>query len=97
MKDHTHEIVRVIPGSIADECGLAAGDRILAINDCEIKDIFDYQYHIENEYLELLISTAQGEEYLLEIEKDEEEDLGILFALNDSCRVGKIRIHVDRV
>ena len=79
MKDHTHEIVRVIPGSIADECGLAAGDRILAINDCEIKDIFDYQYHIENEYLELLISTAQGEEYLLEIEKDEEEDLGILF------------------
>jgi hypothetical protein len=26
-----------------------------------------------------------------------DEDLGILFALNDSCRVGKIRIHVDRV
>jgi hypothetical protein len=25
------------------------------------------------------------------------DDLGILFALNDSCRVGKIRIHVDRV
>ena len=26
-----------------------------------------------------------------------DDDLGILFALNDSCRVGKIRIHVDRV
>jgi hypothetical protein len=25
------------------------------------------------------------------------DDLGILFALNDSCRVGKIHIHVDRV
>ena len=25
-----------------------------------------------------------------------DDDLGILFALNDSCRVGKIRIHVDR-
>jgi hypothetical protein len=25
------------------------------------------------------------------------EDLGILFALNDSCCVGKICIHVDRV
>jgi hypothetical protein len=25
------------------------------------------------------------------------EDLGILFALNDSCHVGKIHIHVDRV
>jgi hypothetical protein len=26
-----------------------------------------------------------------------DEDLGMPFALNDSCRVGKIRIHVDRV
>jgi hypothetical protein len=26
-----------------------------------------------------------------------DEDLGILFSLNDSCRVGKIHIHVDRV
>jgi hypothetical protein len=26
-----------------------------------------------------------------------DEDLGIFFALNNSCRVGKIRIHVDRV
>jgi hypothetical protein len=26
-----------------------------------------------------------------------DEDLGILFALNDYCRVGKIRIHVDMV
>jgi hypothetical protein len=26
-----------------------------------------------------------------------DDNLGILFALNDSCRIGKIRIHVDRV
>lgn len=79
MKKYIHEIMEVCPGSIADECGLEPGDKILAINDQEIQDIFDYQFYIEDEYLEILVRTKDGEEYILEIEKDEEEDLGIIF------------------
>ncbi len=79
MKKHIHEIFDVLPGSIAWECGLQPGDKILSINDHDIQDIFDYQFYIEEEYLEILIRAKDGEEFILEIEKDEEEDLGITF------------------
>lgn len=79
MKKHLHKIVGVEPGSIAEECGLEPGDSIAAINDHEIIDIFDYQYYIEEEFIKVLVVTKDGEECLLEIEKDEDEDLGILF------------------
>lgn len=79
MKKHIHEIAEIVPGSIAEECGLLPGDKIISINDHQIEDIFDYQFYIEEEYLSLLVETMDGEEYILEIEKDEEEDLGILF------------------
>ncbi|MDO4977314.1 MAG: DUF512 domain-containing protein [Eubacteriales bacterium] len=79
MKKHVHEIAEVFPGSIADQCGLVPGDKILSINGNDIQDIFDYQFYIEDEYLEILIREKNGEEYILEIEKDEEEDLGVAF------------------
>lgn len=80
MKKRTiHEIVAVEPGSIAEECGLEPGDSILTINDNSIQDIFDYQYYLTEEYLDILVLTKDGEECLLEIEKDEDEDLGITF------------------
>ncbi len=79
MRRHIHEIAKVVPGSIAEECGLVPGDKIITINDHQIEDIFDYQFYIEEEYLSILVETMDGEEYILEIEKDEEEDLGILF------------------
>lgn len=79
MKKHIHEIMEVFPGSIAEECGLEPGDKILSINDCEIQDIFDYQFYIEEEFLSILVRSRDGEEYILEIEKGEEEDLGVAF------------------
>ena len=55
------------------------GDNIMAVNDHPIEDIFDYQYLINDEYIELLVKKSDGEEWLLEIEKDYDEDLGIVF------------------
>lgn len=78
-KKYIHEIVAVEPGSIAEECGLEPGDSILTINDNEIQDIFDYQFYLTDEYLDIVVLTKDGEECLLEIEKDEDEDLGITF------------------
>lgn len=79
MKKNIHRIVAVEPGSIAWECGLEPGDGIAAINDHVIEDIFDYQYYIEEEFLKILVMTKDGEECVLEIEKEEDEELGIVF------------------
>ena len=77
-KQH-HIIKEVKPGSIAEELELTPGDELLKINDTELEDIFDYHYLTEDEYLEVLIKKPDGEEWLLEIDKDEDEDLGIIF------------------
>ena len=74
------QIVRgVIPGSIAEELEIRPGDTVLAVNGQEIEDIFDYQFLIEDEYVEILLRTIEGEELLLEIEKEEHEDIGLAF------------------
>lgn len=86
-----HKIREVLPGSIAEKLDIEPGDLLLAINDCEIKDVFDYHYYVNDEYLVVLIQKPDGEEWELEIEKDYEVDLGIEFeqSLMDeyrSCR-----------
>lgn len=75
-----HIIEQIIPGSIAEELALAPGDRLISINGQEIADVFDYHYLTNEEYLTVLIGKADGEEWELEIEKEYEEDLGIVFA-----------------
>jgi len=79
MKITEHIIKAVEPGSIAEELEVEAGDVLLAINNQEIEDVFDYRCMILEEYLEVLIRKADGEEWLLEVDKDEEEDLGLEF------------------
>lgn len=79
MNKTTHKIAAVAPGSIAEELELEPGDVILAINDQELEDIFDYHYLVEDEYLVMLVEKPDGEQWELEIEKDMDEDLGITF------------------
>ena len=74
-----HKICNVLPGSIGEEAGLKPGDFVVSINGKEIIDIFDYQYLSDEEYLEVLIRQEDGEEWILEVEKDEDEDLGLEF------------------
>ncbi len=79
MKKTEHVIKKVDEGSIAWEMEIEPGDILLKINDEEIEDIFDYQFMIQEEYIEVLVQKPNGEEWLLEIDKDEQEDLGIEF------------------
>lgn len=80
MKKHSIHIIKsIIPGSIAEEMGIEAGDQLLKINDNDIEDIFDYQYLVQDDHLDILIKKADGEEWLLDIDKDFDEDLGIEF------------------
>ena len=79
MKNKGHVITRIVPGSIAEELELEAGDIVLKIDDQWLEDVFDYHFLIQDEELTLLVQKASGEEWELEIEKDAEEDLGIVF------------------
>ncbi|HHY82720.1 MAG TPA: DUF512 domain-containing protein [Clostridiales bacterium] len=74
-----HKITDVIRGSIAEEAGLEKNDILLAINGTEIIDVIDYIEWMEREELELHIRKADGEEWIVEIEKDPGEDLGLKF------------------
>lgn len=79
MKEKGHLIKTVQPGSIAEEMEIEAGDRLIAINGEDVEDIFDYQYMIQDEYVEVLVAKPSGEEWLLEIDKEYTEDLGVEF------------------
>lgn len=79
MKKVEHIVKTIEPDSIAEEMEIAPGDILLQINGQDIEDIFDYQYLIQDEYIEVLVQKPDGEEWLLEIDKDEQEDLGIEF------------------
>ena len=99
---HTHIIKNVLPGSIAEELEISAGDKLLAINDQEIEDVFDYHFLANEEYLTVLIEKPDGEQWELEIEKEYEEDLGIEFeqGLMDeyrSCRHKCIYCFIDQM
>ena len=74
-----HIVKAVKEGSIAQEMEIESGDRILAIDNTEIEDIFDYQFLIQDSYIEVLVEKPDGEQWLLEIDKDPDEDLGIEF------------------
>ena len=97
-----HRIKQVLPGSIAEELELEAGDVLLSISGAEVEDIFDYHFLVEDTYLELLIRKENGEEWELEIEKEYDEDLGIVFenGLLDeyrSCRNHCIFCFIDQM
>ncbi len=84
MKSNRHLIKAVEAGSIAEELNIEPGDILISINDTEIEDVFDYHFLVNDDYLEVLIEKGAhnedaGEEWLIEIDKDYDEDLGIIF------------------
>ena len=101
-KNKEHVICDVLDGSIADEMEIEPGDVLLKINDKVIEDIFDYHFFISDSFVVLLIRKPNGEEWEIEIEKDYEEDLGIVFShsLMDeykSCRNKCIFCFIDQL
>lgn len=102
MKHKAHIIKEIEAGSIAEELGLAPGDELISINGNSIKDVLDYHYLIKDEYLNVLIKKPDDEEWELEIEKDYDDDLGIVFedGLMDSyssCRNKCIFCFIDQM
>ena len=69
----------VIENSIANELEIKSGDKILSINNQTPKDIIEYSFLINDEEINLLVEHKNGELEEYEIEKDFDEDLGIVF------------------
>lgn len=97
-----HRISGIVPGSIAEEMEIAPGDLLLSVNGHELEDVFDYHYLVNEEYVVVLIRKPDGEQWELEIEKEYDEDLGLVFdqALLDeyhSCRNKCIFCFIDQM
>ncbi|KUK09201.1 MAG: Fe-S oxidoreductase, related to NifB/MoaA family [Caldanaerobacter subterraneus] len=69
----------VIKGSIAEELGIQKGDKLISLNGREVIDIIDYRYEMANEFVQVEIEKISGERYVFEIEKDYNEDIGLVF------------------
>lgn len=73
-------ISEVKPNSIAWEFELEAGDKIIRVNDKELTDLIDFNFETAtNEYTLTVEKKETREIEVLEIEKDDEEELGIVF------------------
>lgn len=72
-------ISKVKDGSIAQELELQAGDEILSIDEQKMSDLIDYNFLCKSEFLTLEIKKKNGDIEEIELEKDYDEDLGIIF------------------
>lgn len=71
-------IKQVLEDTIGEELGLKAGDKILSFDGYECQDVLDYYYFESKEFFTMTVDQ-DGEEYDIEIEKDEDELLGLTF------------------
>ncbi|MFY9271196.1 MAG: DUF512 domain-containing protein [Candidatus Manganitrophaceae bacterium] len=78
-KDAGLMVQTVDSGSIAEEIGIAVGDRLITVNGKEMKDLLDYRFVEGEERLLLELAKPNGEVWEVEVEKDLDETLGVDF------------------
>lgn len=69
----------VLDGSIAQELEIQKGDELVSVDGQVLSDMIDYNFYMKSEDITILIKHKNGEEEEIEIEKDYDEDLGIVF------------------
>lgn len=74
-----HLITAVEPGSIAEELGIEPGDALVSINGRPVADVLDYRFLLYQDALEVQFVSPTGQELTAEIEKEYDEDLGLIF------------------
>jgi putative radical SAM enzyme (TIGR03279 family) len=71
------KIEEIQPNSLAVRTGLKSGDVILTINDHEINDFLDLQYHSSDDVLQISLQTEDNKKRLIYLEQDWQTPLGI--------------------
>lgn len=72
-------IAAVRPDSIAAAIGLEPGDRLLTLNGLRPRDLLDYKWILATTGVRLRVVRPSGEDIVYDIEKPEEEELGLTF------------------
>lgn len=83
------KIIAVQKGGIGEELGLEIGDELLGFNGEQIVDVLDYAYYDSQEEFTLNLLTKQGEKVDIDIEKSEDESLGL--ELDESVQLEPMR------
>lgn len=69
----------VLEGSIAQELEIKKGDEIVSVDGNIMTDMIDYNFYMKSELVTIIVKHSDGSEEEIEIEKDFDEDLGIVF------------------
>lgn len=72
-------VSKVEKNSIAEELEIQAGDEILSIDKQKMTDLIDYNFMCKSELLTIEIKKMNNEIEIIELEKDFDEGLGIIF------------------
>ena len=72
-------ILKVYPGSLAEELELVPGDKLLEINGIKLRDIIDVSFAFADEEIEMLVEHEDGQQEIYEFDKDYDEELGVEF------------------
>ncbi|MDD3436899.1 MAG: DUF512 domain-containing protein [Candidatus Gastranaerophilales bacterium] len=72
-------VSKINANSIAEELEIKPGDEILSIDKEIMFDLIDYNFLCKSEFLTIEIKKQNGEIEIIELEKDFDEDLGIVF------------------
>jgi putative radical SAM enzyme (TIGR03279 family) len=73
-------ITAVTPSSLGGELELEPGDRVIKVNGRPVRDYLDFRFQTGGETeLTLEVRKKTGEDWELEIERDEGEDFGLSF------------------
>ena len=76
--DFVVKIMSVDKNSRADRAKILSGDILISINGREINDVLDYRFHLTDSKITLRCSRG-GEEYFVEIRKQQYDDIGLEF------------------
>ena len=74
-----HRIATVLSGSVGEELGIEKGDVLVSVNGEPVEDVFDWRALLMEESFTLLIRKASGEEWEIEVELAEDEEMGLVF------------------
>ena len=66
-------------GSIAEELDIVSGDELVSIDGQAMLDMIDYNFYCKSELITIVVKKKNGELEEIELEKDYDEDLGIVF------------------
>lgn len=72
-------ILKIYPGSLAEELELVPGDKLLEINGTRLRDIIDVSFAFADEEIEMLVEHEDGQQEVYEFDKDYDEELGVEF------------------